>query len=229
MILPSPPGTDTMRVAVLLCSLFAACAHAQRADDAVEQARARWERSPHGAFLARILPPVVTAAQLPQPESAGARLLTQYCVQCHHLPSPAMHTAARWHAIVERMVWRMRGNGNLGALMKEMMAGVRAPDDADAKALDAYLQQFGQREIDPQRYPDLKSPGGRSFSAACGQCHALPDPRRHSAREWPAVVERMSRNMALLNVVVPSRRSADDPDLRSADIVRFLQRNGRPN
>jgi hypothetical protein len=35
-----------------------------------------------------------------------------------------MHTADRWKLVVQRMVWRMRGGGNLGALMKEMMASV---------------------------------------------------------------------------------------------------------
>ena len=218
-----------LRVAVFFLAVAAATCHAGDGDatDAIEQARTRWEQSPHGAMLARILPPVVTPAQLPQPESSGAQLLARYCVQCHYLPSPAMHTPARWRSIVERMVWRMRGNGNMGTLMKEMMAQVQAPTDAEVLALDAYLQRNGQAEIQRKRYPDLKSPEGRSFTLACGQCHALPDPKRHSAAEWPAVVERMQRNMALLNVVVPSKRSPDDPDLRIEDIVRFLQRNGR--
>ena len=30
-------------------------------------------------------------AQLPQPESAGAKLVTQYCTQCHGLPDPKQH------------------------------------------------------------------------------------------------------------------------------------------
>jgi hypothetical protein len=33
----------------------------------------------------------------------------------------------RWKPIVERMVWRMRGNGNIGDVMKDMMAQVRTP------------------------------------------------------------------------------------------------------
>ena len=41
-----------------------------------------------------------------------------------------MHEAARWSGVVERMVWRMEGKGNIGALMQEMMAGVKAPNHA---------------------------------------------------------------------------------------------------
>jgi len=41
----------------------------------------------------------------------------RYCVQCHNLPNPAMHHAGKWPGIVERMVLRMHGRGNLGTLM----------------------------------------------------------------------------------------------------------------
>ena len=42
-------------------------------------------------------------------------------VQCHNLPNPAMHEAAKWPGIVERMVLRMQGKGNMGTLMADMM------------------------------------------------------------------------------------------------------------
>jgi len=64
---------------------------------------------------------------LPEPDSRGAALTVRYCVQCHNLPNPAMQQAAKWPAAVERMVARMRGQGNMGRLMHEMMAGVKAP------------------------------------------------------------------------------------------------------
>ena len=94
------------RYAFILCiTIGAVRCHAQNgkpADTAIEQARMRWEQSPHGAMLARILPPVIAPEQLPQADSAGAQLLARYCVQCHNLPNPAMHHAAKWPGVVER-------------------------------------------------------------------------------------------------------------------------------
>src|SRR6187200_1305406 len=86
------------------------------ADEAAE-ARKRWEASPHGPMLERILPPTFAPAQLPDPGSRGAQLTMRYCVQCHNLANPAMHHAAKWPPIVDRMVLRMEGRGNMGTLM----------------------------------------------------------------------------------------------------------------
>ena len=80
------------------------------ADEAAE-ARKRWESSPHGPMLERILPPTFAPAELPEPASEGARLTLRYCVQCHNLANPAMHHAAKWPAVVERMVLRMEEIG----------------------------------------------------------------------------------------------------------------------
>ena len=192
----------------------------------VTQARALWAKSPHGQMLERILPPVVQPGELPEPQSDGARLTARYCVQCHHLPSPQMHSAAKWDATVERMVWRMEGRGNLGALMKEMMADVRAPAAGEVVTLKRYLRKHGQREIDPA-HPALRSTAGQIYSLACSQCHALPDPQRYTEREWPAVVERMKRHMAWANVVVGASELRTVPELDTAEIVRLLQRYAR--
>ena len=192
----------------------------------VAQARALWAKNPHGQMLERILPPAVQPGELPEPQSDGARLTARYCVQCHYLPSPQMHSAAKWDATVERMVWRMEGRGNLGTLMKEMMAHVRAPTAEEVVILTRYLRKHGQREIDPA-HPALKSTAGQIYSLACSQCHALPDPQRHTAREWPAIVERMRRHMAWANVVVGASELRTVPELDTASIVRFLQRYAR--
>ena len=192
----------------------------------VAQAKALWAKSPHGQMLERILPPVVQPGELPEPQSDGARLTARYCVQCHYLPSPRMHSAAKWDATVERMVWRMEGRGNLGALMKEMMAHVHAPTSEEVVTLTRYLRKHGQREIDPA-HPALKSTAGQIYSLACSQCHALPDPQRHTAREWPAIVERMKRHMAWANVVVGASELRTVPELDTASLVRFLQRYAR--
>src|SRR5207245_10185031 len=107
-----------LRIAAFVFAAVLAAAPARAQDEQlVDQAKKRWAESPHGPMLERILPPAFALRQLPEPKSRGARLLVQYCVQCHNLPSPAMHHAAKWPAILERMVVRMRGKGNLGELM----------------------------------------------------------------------------------------------------------------
>lgn len=203
-------------------------AGAAPSDDAplVAKARYLWSQSPHGTTLERILPRVIEPSQLPEPQSAGARLTAQYCVQCHYLPNPQMHTAANWDKTVERMVWRMQGQGNMGRLMREMMDNVKAPPADDVATLTRYLQKHGQKEIDPG-HPALATSAGKMFSIACSQCHALPDPRRHTAREWPRVVQRMKQHMSWGNVVVGASELRTTPVLRTEEITRFLQRYAR--
>jgi cytochrome c5 len=208
---------------VLLCFL----AIGALADEAA-QAKKRWESSPYGPLLERILPPTFEARQLPEPASAGARLAQRYCVQCHNLPNPAMHNAAKWPRIVERMVQRMQGRGNMGTLMADMMGAVSAPSPEETRTLVAYLRRYSQRPLDPARYPELAQPSAEAFRLACSQCHVLPDPRRHSAAEWPGVVARMQQNMQWMNRVVGSKPDPDEPQLRVEQILAFLQRYARP-
>jgi cytochrome c2 len=195
--------------------------------DEVSEARQRWAQSPHGPMLERILPPGFEPRMLPEPGSRGAKLTLRYCTQCHNLPNPAMHHAAKWPPIVERMVLRMRGKGNLGKLMAEMMAGVEAPDDDDKEALIAYLRRHAQKPLDPKKYPEVFQPAGEAFRLACNQCHVLPDPKRYTAREWPAVVARMERNMEWMNRVVGSKPLPGEPQLRIEDINAFLAKYAR--
>jgi len=198
------------------------------ADDAeIARAKHLWSQSPYGKLLERILPPSIGPSELPEPGSEGARVMARYCVQCHYLPSPQMHAADKWTVIVVRMVWRMRGKGNLGAVMKEMMDRVQAPTEEEVRVLTAYLRKHGQREMDPMS-PALKSEAGQMFTIACTQCHGLPDPQRHTAREWPSVVERMKRHMAWANTVVGDPSLRTTPVLDTSEIVRFLQRHARP-
>ena len=192
----------------------------------VARAKYLWSQSPHGAMLERILPPSIEPRQLPEPASEGARLAARYCVQCHYLPSPQMHTPDKWTTTVVRMVWRMQGKGNLGTVMKEMMDNVEAPTDPEVVTLTRYYQKHGQNEMDPA-HPALRTEAGKIYSIACTQCHALPDPRRHTAREWPGVVERMKRHMTWANTVVGPDSLKTTPTLQTSEIVSFLQRNAR--
>src|SRR5260370_39374681 len=128
---------------------------------------------------------------------------------------------------VHRIAGRMRGKGNLGELMQDMMAGVEAPSVDEATVLLAYLQKYGQKPLDPGKYPAINLPEGQSFKLACQQCHVLPDPRRHTASEWPAVVTRMEKNMEWMNRVVGNRREPDEPQLRIEEINAFLVKYAR--
>ncbi len=186
-----------------------------------------WKDSPHGPMLERIIPPGFEPAMLPEPASEGARLTRRYCVQCHNLANPAMHEAARWPSVVARMLPRMEGKGNMGKLMAEMMAGMEAPGPEQAKTIAAYHRKHALRPLDAKQIPDVNAPGAESFRVACSQCHALPDPRMHTAREWPAVVERMQKNMEWMNRVVGSRPVPGEPQLKIEAINAFLARHAR--
>lgn len=212
-----------MRVLVLLLFISTSAARA----DEVEDARKRWQASPHGLMLERILPPTFGASQLPEPGSDGARLTLRYCVQCHNLANPAMHQAERWPGIVERMVLRMQGRGNLGGVMTEMMAGIKAPSEDETRALVAYLREHSQKPLDPALYPEVNRPSGEAFRVACSQCHVLPDPKRHTAAQWRRVVARMQENMEWMNRVVGSKPVRGEPQLRVEEINAFLAKYAR--
>jgi cytochrome c2 len=211
-----------MRTALLL--MLIGCTAAA---DEIDDARKRWAESPHGPLLERILPPTFEARQLPERGSPGAQLAMRYCVQCHNLPNPAMHHAAKWPGIVERMVLRMEGRGNLGPLMSDMMAGVQAPTAEEKRTLVSYLRKHAQKPLDPERYPEVYQLAGEAFRLACNQCHVLPDPQRHTAAEWRAVVARMQENMEWMNRVVGTKPVPGEPQLRVEEINAFLERHAR--
>jgi cytochrome c2 len=212
--------------AILLVLPFAAAA-APDAARAVDDARQRWTQTPYGPMLERILPPGFEPGRLPEPASRGAQLMTQYCVQCHNLPNPAMHHAAKWPAVLDRMLVRMNGKGNMGVLMHDLMAGVSAPTQAEASVLAGYLKRNAMTPLDPAKYPEINRPQAQSFKLACQQCHVLPDPQRYTAQQWPAVVARMEKNMTWMNRVVGNRADPTEPQLRVDEILDFLARNAK--
>lgn len=133
-----------------------------------------------------------------------------------------MHHPDKWPKIVDRMVVRMRGSGNRGALMKDMMGGAAAPDEEEVHMLIGYLRRNAQKPIDVARYPDLDT-RGRSFRDACDQCHVLPEPSSRPAREWRRVVLRMEDNMSWMNRIVGSAPQRGEPQLRRQDILGYLE------
>ncbi len=164
------------------------------------------------------LPPGIEPEELPDPQSNGAKLLAQYCTQCHDLPSPRMHSAQAWPSVVERMNQRMQmmSSRNMMGMMRDM----EAPTERELETLMAYLQKYAQKPIDRSQYEDLNSIAGQSFDKTCSQCHALPDPKQHTVEEWPAVVQRMKQNMRSMGKPVP-----DEEAIKM--ILGFLQKYAR--
>ncbi|MFQ5487682.1 MAG: c-type cytochrome [Gammaproteobacteria bacterium] len=165
------------------------------------------------------LPLGIAPHELPDPQSSGARLLARYCTQCHELPSPGMHTAQEWPPVVARMNRRMRKMSGRG-MMGGMMGRTAAPSDNERREIVEYLQRHAQMPIDISQYTDMNTGPGKAFQGVCAQCHALPDPKQHTAEEWPLVVARMKKNMAAMGKRVP-----DDSTLE--EIVAFLQGHAR--
>jgi len=92
---------------------------------------------------------------------------------------------------------------------------VRAPTDAEAEELLAYLKRNALLQAAAGTVPEASDPRAKRFADTCSRCHVLPDPGQHTAEEWPAVVERMRQNMARMRVP-----PIDDEAAR--EIVAFL-------
>jgi len=159
------------------------------------------------------LPPGLDPGHLPEPRSSGAQLLARYCTQCHELPGPGLHTADEWPSVADRMNRRMQ-------MMSGMMRDIEAPNNDEFRTLVAYLQLHAQMPIDRARYTDLNAPNGKLFEATCSQCHALPDPRQHTADEWPGVIERMTQNMKAMGKPLPDQATLET-------VIEFLQTHAK--
>jgi cytochrome c5 len=150
------------------------------------------------------LPPGVAPESLPEPTSQGARILGQYCTQCHALSSPSMHGPIDWTIVLRRMWVRI-----------DMMAGslgVQIPSTAERSQLLAYLQKNALKVA--EHLP--AGPGKDVFMTVCSRCHVLADPKVHSPPDWPVVVMRMERNMEKMRVSGVTRPQAEQ-------IVAYLQ------
>ena len=150
-------------------------------------------------------PPGINPADLPEPNSEGARLLTQYCTQCHSLPSPAMHSATDWPRVLRRMWLRMeRLPDSLGIL---------TADNGGRTTLVNYLTANALRVSGANLPP---GPGREDFEIMCSRCHALPDVKLHTSGDWPVVFMRMEQNMQRMNVSLPNQA-------QTGNILLYLQ------
>jgi len=53
--------------------------------------------------------------------------------------------------------------------------------------------------VDPENLPEAESSEAKTYAKFCSQCHALPNPRRNSAKDWKALVERMDARMRMMS------------------------------
>ncbi len=159
------------------------------------------------------MPQGINPDQLPEPDSEGAKLVGHYCSQCHGIPGPGLHIATEWPGVVARMNRRMQMMSG-----RRMMMHVEAPNDNELNILMAYLEKNAQRTIELKKLGGADTPAGRAFQKTCSQCHALPDPAQHTSHEWPAVIQRMRKNMSRMGKPVPDPATMDE-------ILSFLQRH----
>jgi len=150
-------------------------------------------------------PPGISARDLPDPESPGANLMATYCAQCHDLPSPAMHSATDWPSVVRRMWLRMERLPD--------SLHIQIPDEGGRATMLTYLISNALKVSGASLPPGR---GRAEFAMMCSRCHALPDPRVHSAQDWLAVYLRMERNMERMNVSAPTQP-------QTQEILSYLQ------
>jgi len=162
------------------------------------------------------MPPGIDPADLPDSQSEGAQLVKNYCSQCHDLPAPGLHTDSEWPTVVARMNHRMQMMSGRGGMW--MMHDIKAPSEQELDTLIRYLQANALEVMDTTEHTSIDSPAGIAFQQTCSRCHSLPDPKQHTADEWPTVVERMTQNMTKMGKSVPDKTTL-------GDIVSFLQKH----
>lgn len=182
---------------LLLLALFIAPAKASHDWFGVDLCRSQPER----------MPPGMTPAELPEPDSPGARLVAEHCGQCHNLPGPGQHTAEEWRRVADNMFLLGEVTARFGD-----RPDLAIPDAAQRETITAYLEQHALSPL-PQ---GLEAP--QAYLSGCGDCHAPPDPGLHSANAWPAVMARMAAHRAVM-----TRKPMDPVDFTR--ILAFLSRH----
>ena len=78
--------------------------------------------------------PAPSATPLPDIHSAGAKLVSTYCVQCHAAPDPTLHTAEQWADVTRRMHIHMQSGG----------PGVKTPTEQEMETIVAYMRKYAR-------------------------------------------------------------------------------------
>lgn len=74
------------------------------------------------------------AKPLPAPDSAGAKLVGNFCVQCHAAPAPTLLTGAEWESAINRMHLRSQGRGTV----------VKVPSEEELQTILSYMKQHAR-------------------------------------------------------------------------------------
>ena len=164
-----------------------------------------------------MLPHGVPPGDLLDPGSRGADLVTRFCSPCHDIPSPSLHAAQEWPAVESRMFARMSMMSGM-PMMQGM--GMEIPSPEEREAITEYMKTHAMKPASPETLPQPESAGAVSFKTVCSRCHPLPDPKLHTAQEWPAVVDRMRSRVREMG------REAMTEQERST-IVSYLSRHAR--
>jgi cytochrome c5 len=146
---------------------------------------------------------------LPDAETADAKLMMSFCGQCHAVPSPGSHSAVEWPVVNRRMWLRME--------MLPDSLGIRVPEIGERVRITSYLTANALK-VSAENIPPGN--GQEAFVEVCSRCHALPDPRIHTAKDWPAVFLRMEGNIQRMRVKGPTQE-------QGARILTYLQEVGR--
>ena len=147
------------------------------------------------ALYPEVMPPGLPVEQLPDATGQGARLMQTYCIQCHELPGPGRHTADEWPTVMQHMLTLMDVADRFGGLM----GNIKSPNSKEREQLQQYLSRHGLKPL--QHAPE--GMGGRAYASHCGACHATPDPLQYAIKDWPAILKRMQRNMAVMKYTPP--------------------------
>ncbi|MCW3479410.1 hypothetical protein OL229_07495 [Neisseriaceae bacterium JH1-16] len=90
-------------------------------------------------MMGGLMTPGADSAQLPDIQSTGAKLLNQYCTQCHGLPTPELHSAAGWPPVTQRMATRMQSMANNSGM------SIRVPTSKELQTITEYLQKHAAK------------------------------------------------------------------------------------
>lgn len=81
----------------------------------------------------------IKESDLPDADSMGAVLFSQYCGQCHNPPPPALNTPAQWQYITQRMSGIIERQAHSGE------PGVNLPSADEFQQIAQYLVMHGTR------------------------------------------------------------------------------------
>jgi len=138
--------------------------------------------------------------------------------------SSQMMQAMRDPATMRAWMHDMMGDPQLMANMMQTMQSEMKAAAKSGRVGEIYCPMMGFTPENPPRPRPTASPKGLPpqslYLQTCSQCHAVPDPQRHTRSEWPAVVQRMQQHIAAggFSRLTPAQRDS---------IVEYLEKHAR--